>query len=116
MSSPVSLSPTTLSFKDATSLTLILRLLALGQIGTLRIKLSFHQLTQRQARTANQPTWYATAVPLLHKTHLFTVCPVINFNRDGAMRHRITKGVNYWPNRFSTAAPQAEAFKNLHVE
>ena len=47
MSSPVSLSPTTLSFKDATSLTLILRLLALGQIGTLRIKLSFHQLTQR---------------------------------------------------------------------
>jgi catalase len=29
------------------------------------------------------------------------VCPVMNFNRDGAMRHTITKGtVNYWPNRF----------------
>jgi catalase len=30
------------------------------------------------------------------------VCPVMNFNRDGAMNHRITKGtVNYWPNRFN---------------
>ncbi|KAL7943358.1 catalase-like domain-containing protein [Trichoderma barbatum] len=29
------------------------------------------------------------------------VCPVMNFNRDGAMRHTISKGkVNYWPNRF----------------
>ncbi|KAM5351089.1 hypothetical protein ACJ41O_003812 [Fusarium nematophilum] len=29
------------------------------------------------------------------------VCPVMNFNRDGAMRHTIAKGkVNYWPNRF----------------
>jgi Catalase len=45
MSSPVSPSPTTLSFKDAISLTSILRLLALGQIGMLRIRLSFHQLT-----------------------------------------------------------------------
>jgi catalase len=28
------------------------------------------------------------------------VCPVMNFNRDGAMRHRITQGtINYWPNR-----------------
>ena len=34
------------------------------------------------------------------------VCPVMNFNRDGAMKHRIHKGkVNYWPNRFSAAAP-----------
>ncbi|KAF4950737.1 hypothetical protein FGADI_8011 [Fusarium gaditjirri] len=29
------------------------------------------------------------------------VCPVMNFNRDGAMRHTISKGkVNYWPNRY----------------
>jgi len=44
------------------------------------------------------------------------VCPVMNFNRDGAMRHKISKGVNYWPNRFSHAPPQAEAFKNRTVE
>ncbi|BCR84034.1 catalase catA [Aspergillus chevalieri] len=34
------------------------------------------------------------------------VCPVLNFNRDGQMRHRITQGtVNYWPNRFEAAPP-----------
>jgi catalase len=34
------------------------------------------------------------------------VCPVMNHNRDGAMRHTITKGtVNYWPNRFSAVPP-----------
>lgn len=34
------------------------------------------------------------------------VCPVMNFNRDGAMRHTITKGtVNYWPNRFESCPP-----------
>ncbi|PNP59774.1 hypothetical protein THARTR1_00653 [Trichoderma harzianum] len=34
------------------------------------------------------------------------VCPVMNFNRDGAMRHTITKGkVNYWPNRFEAQSP-----------
>jgi catalase len=34
------------------------------------------------------------------------VCPVLNHNRDGAMRHRITKGtVNYWPNRFDAIPP-----------
>ncbi|KAF3925362.1 Catalase-3 [Dactylellina cionopaga] len=34
------------------------------------------------------------------------VCPYLNMNRDGAMRHRITKGkVNYWPNRFEGTAP-----------
>lgn len=34
------------------------------------------------------------------------VCPVMNFNRDGAMRHTIHKGtVNYWPNRFSVNPP-----------
>ncbi|RPB25228.1 catalase-domain-containing protein [Terfezia boudieri ATCC MYA-4762] len=33
-------------------------------------------------------------------------CPVMNFNRDGAMKHRIHKGkVNYWPNRFSAIPP-----------
>ncbi|KAJ5581367.1 hypothetical protein N7450_007668 [Penicillium hetheringtonii] len=37
------------------------------------------------------------------------VCPMMNFNRDGAMRHRICKGtVNYWPNRFD-AQPPAKA-------
>ncbi|KAJ5659208.1 hypothetical protein N7507_005659 [Penicillium longicatenatum] len=37
------------------------------------------------------------------------VCPYMNLvNRDGAKRHRITKGtVNYWPNRFE-ANPPAE--------
>jgi catalase len=34
------------------------------------------------------------------------VCPVMNFNRDGQGRHRITKGtVNYWPNRFDVQPP-----------
>lgn len=34
------------------------------------------------------------------------VCPVMNNNRDGAMRHTITKGtVNYWPNRYEAAPP-----------
>ncbi|EAW08738.1 catalase catA [Aspergillus clavatus NRRL 1] len=34
------------------------------------------------------------------------VCPVLNHNRDGQMRHRITKGtVNYWPNRFEAVPP-----------
>ena len=34
------------------------------------------------------------------------VCPVMNNNRDGMLRHTITKGtVNYWPNRFSAVPP-----------
>ena len=34
------------------------------------------------------------------------ICPYMNFNRDGAMRHRISKGtVNYWPNRFEQVKP-----------
>ncbi|KAK7420385.1 catalase 1 [Neonectria punicea] len=34
------------------------------------------------------------------------VCPVMNFNRDGAMRHTISKGkINYWPNRYETQPP-----------
>ncbi|KAL7920191.1 catalase-like domain-containing protein [Trichoderma austrokoningii] len=37
------------------------------------------------------------------------VCPVMNFNRDGAMRHTISKGkVNYWPNRFEAQPPATE--------
>ncbi|KAJ8114378.1 hypothetical protein OPT61_g3732 [Boeremia exigua] len=37
------------------------------------------------------------------------VCPVMNFNRDGAMRHTITKGkANYWPNRFEAVPPASE--------
>lgn len=34
------------------------------------------------------------------------VCPVMNFNSDGQMRHTIRKStVNYWPNRFSKNPP-----------
>lgn len=37
------------------------------------------------------------------------VCPVMNFNRDGAMRHTVTRGtVNYWPNRFGACQPATE--------
>lgn len=37
------------------------------------------------------------------------VCPVMNFNRDGAMRHTIAKGkVNYWPNRFEVQPAATE--------
>lgn len=38
------------------------------------------------------------------------VCPMRNFNRDGAMRHRISKGsANYWPNRFEAYPPAKES-------
>ncbi|KAJ5895340.1 hypothetical protein N7495_007031 [Penicillium taxi] len=39
------------------------------------------------------------------------VCPYMNLvNRDGAMRHRITKGtINYWPNRFEANPPASPA-------
>lgn len=44
------------------------------------------------------------------------VCPVMNQNRDGAMRHRITKGtVNYWPNRFE-ATPPAKPSEGGYVD
>ncbi|KAH6693443.1 catalase-like domain-containing protein [Plectosphaerella plurivora] len=44
------------------------------------------------------------------------VCPVMNHNRDGAMRHTITKGnVNYWPNRHS-AVPPASKEEGGYVE
>lgn len=34
------------------------------------------------------------------------ICPVMNFNRGGKMKHRIHQGkVNYWPNRFSEVPP-----------
>ncbi|KAL4995321.1 catalase A [Aspergillus recurvatus] len=37
------------------------------------------------------------------------VCPFLNPNRDGAKRHRITKGtVNYWPNRFEANPPASD--------
>lgn len=37
------------------------------------------------------------------------VCPFLNNNRDGAMRHRISKGtVNYWPNRFDANPPMTD--------
>ncbi|KAL5359048.1 catalase-like domain-containing protein [Aspergillus floccosus] len=41
------------------------------------------------------------------------VCPFLNHNRDGQMRHRITQGtVNYWPNRFEAAPPAGENNNN----
>jgi catalase len=44
------------------------------------------------------------------------VCPVMNFNRDGAMRHTIAKGkVNYWPNRFD-AQPPATREEGAYIE
>ncbi|EED80243.1 candidate catalase [Postia placenta Mad-698-R] len=34
------------------------------------------------------------------------VCPVLNFQRDGQLRHKITKGsINYWPNRQGIGRP-----------
>lgn len=37
------------------------------------------------------------------------LCPVMNNNRDGQLRHSITKGtVNYWPNRYSAVPPAKE--------
>ncbi|OLN81429.1 Catalase-1 [Colletotrichum chlorophyti] len=34
------------------------------------------------------------------------VCPVMNFNRDGALRHTISKSnINYWPNRHEALPP-----------
>ncbi|TPX07947.1 uncharacterized protein E0L32_010402 [Thyridium curvatum] len=45
------------------------------------------------------------------------VCPVMNFNRDGAMRHAIHKGTtNYWPNRFSKVPPAPEDSKTSYVD
>jgi len=44
------------------------------------------------------------------------VCPVMNFNRDGALRHTIAKGkVNYWPNRFE-AQPAATKEEGGYVD
>lgn len=44
------------------------------------------------------------------------VCPVMNFNRDGAMRHTMSKGkVNYWPNRFEAQPPASKA-EGAYVE
>ncbi|KAG2414948.1 catalase A [Aspergillus terreus] len=41
------------------------------------------------------------------------VCPFLNHNRDGQMRHRITQGtVNYWPNRFEAVPPAGENNNN----
>lgn len=44
------------------------------------------------------------------------LCPVMNFNQDGALRHTIRKGqVNYWPNRHSVMPP-AKASEGGYVE
>lgn len=43
------------------------------------------------------------------------VCPVMNYQRDGQMRHTIHKGtVNYWPNRkeeFKPVPPSEGGFQ-----
>jgi len=44
------------------------------------------------------------------------LCPVMNFNQDGAMRHTIRNSqVNYWPNRHSVVPP-AKASEGGYVE
>ncbi|KAF2100902.1 catalase [Rhizodiscina lignyota] len=44
------------------------------------------------------------------------VCPVMNNNRDGQLRHTITRGtVNYWPNRFG-AVPPAKPSEGAYVD
>lgn len=44
------------------------------------------------------------------------VCPVMNFNSDGQMRHTIRKStVNYWPNRFSQNPP-AKPSEGSYIE
>lgn len=44
------------------------------------------------------------------------VCPVMNFNSDGQMRHTIRKStVNYWPNRFSKNPP-AKPSEGSYIE
>lgn len=44
------------------------------------------------------------------------VCPVMNNNKDGAMRHTITKGtVNYYPNRFDST-PVAKPEEGGYVD
>ncbi|KAM3524036.1 hypothetical protein NHJ13051_004749 [Beauveria bassiana] len=43
------------------------------------------------------------------------VCPMMNLNRDGAMRHRISKGkFNYWPNRGEVQPPAATSEGGYH--
>ncbi|KAF2766187.1 CAT2 catalase [Teratosphaeria nubilosa] len=46
------------------------------------------------------------------------VCPVMNNNRDGAMKHSIHKGtVNYWPNRFESTPPaKPEEGRHVYVD
>ncbi|KAF3941545.1 Catalase-3 [Dactylella cylindrospora] len=45
------------------------------------------------------------------------VCPYLNINRDGAMRHRITRGkVNYWPNRFEGTPPVRPGDKTVSYQ
>lgn len=44
------------------------------------------------------------------------VCPVMNNNRDGQLRHTITKGtVNYWPNRYE-ATPPAKKEEGAYID
>jgi catalase len=42
------------------------------------------------------------------------VCPVLNHIRDGQHQSRITKGLNYWPNRFNSIPPTPESQGGYH--
>lgn len=42
------------------------------------------------------------------------VCPVLNHIRDGKHQSRITKGLNYWPNRYNALPPTDEANGGYH--
>jgi catalase len=42
------------------------------------------------------------------------VCPVLNHIRDGKHQSRITKGLNYWPNRYNTLPPTDESKGGYH--
>jgi len=45
------------------------------------------------------------------------VCPVLNFNRDGAMRHTISKGnINYWPNRREEVRPANREGEGAYID
>jgi len=45
------------------------------------------------------------------------VCPVLNFNRDGAMRHTISRGnINYWPNRRAAGRPADGVKEGAYVD
>ena len=42
------------------------------------------------------------------------MCPVLNHIRDGKHQSRITKGLNYWPNRYNAIPPTDESKGGYH--